>query len=423
MKKKLLFIGIVLASIMQYELTYSQEGDSVNNNSEWNQWRGPNRDGISLEKNIYKNWPVKGPKILWRISVGDGYSGISVSNNKLFTMWDKGKSQYLVCLDAQTGKELWRYRVDENYVSSWGDGPLATPIVDQNIVYAVSTNGFLHAVNIETGNVIWSQNLSKEYDFKLPVYGYSVSPMIENEKLFIEIGGKKNFAFAALNKNTGELLWHSQTDEPAYSSPIAITINNRCQIVFMSVKGLYSLSPEDGSLLWDYDWESRCPSTGMALNSISPFFIAPDKIFISSAFGDVSGGDLIQVIEKEKKFATRTLWHSDEMNNSLHSSVYFENHIYGFDKKILKCIDATSGKVKWATDGFKNGSLIVADGYLIVLGENGKLALVETNPDKYTEVVKAQILSGRCWTSPTLANGKLYLRNQKEMLCLSIKAE
>ena len=143
MKIRLLFIGIVLAGILQYEFIYSQKASSESLNLNWHQWRGPNRDGISLEKNIDINWPVDGPEILWRIPVGVGYSGITVSNGKLFTMWDEGNSQYLVSLDAQKGNELWRYRVDDNYESRWGDGPLATPFVDQTTVYAISTHGFL----------------------------------------------------------------------------------------------------------------------------------------------------------------------------------------------------------------------------------------------------------------------------------------
>ena len=420
MKTRLLLIGIVLVNILSFESIYSQAPGNVKINLEWNQWRGPNRDGISFEKNIDKNWPVDGPEVLWRTPVGDGYSGIAVSGEKLFTMWDEGDSQYLICMAAEDGNELWRFRVDNNYESEWGDGPLATPIVDQTTVYAISTHGFFHAVNIETGHVIWSQNLVEKYGLELPDYGYSVSPLIENEKLFIENGGQENFAFIALNKRTGELLWHSQTDEAAYSSPIAITINGKRQIVFMSAKGLFSLSPEEGSLLWNYDWESRCSATDMVLNSISPFFIAPDKLFVSSGFGTISGGALIQIKEENGEFMATELWLSEDMNNAINSSVFYDNFIYGFDNKKLTCLDALTGTVKWTKLGFQAGSLILVGRYLIILGENGQLALVEATPDKYTEVAQAHILSGRCWTPPTLANGKLYLRNQSELVCLKI---
>lgn len=419
--KLVMVLFTLLVILLQDEKIFSQESNIHDNKLDWNQWRGPNRDGLSNEKDILKQWPENGPEIQWRIPVGDGFSGISIIDEKLFTMWDEKRSQLLVCLEAQSGKELWRYRVDDNYESGWGDGPLITPLIDNNTVYVVSTNGQLHAVDIKSGKSIWSQDLSKSYGYESPPYGFSPSPLIENEKLFIQIGGQEDFSFVALNKNTGELIWHSQTDEPAYSSPIIFDINETRQIVFMSAKGLFAVSPEDGELFWMYDWESRCPASGISLNAISPIFIHPDKIFISGGFGTISGGALIQITEHDDKFTVNTLWYIDDMSNAINSSVFVDAYIYGFDQKKFKCIDASTGDLQWETLGFQDGSLIVVDGHIIALGANGNLALIEVNPEKYIEISNVKILDGRCWTPPTLADGKLYLRNHEEMVCLKIK--
>lgn len=417
-------LALTLAAVLLLgSFGYSNEGNTKSEKLDWPQWRGPNRDGISFEKGISKNWQENGPEILWRISVGDGYSGISVANGKLFTMWDEGNSQFLFCLDALSGKELWRYRIGDNFMEGYGNGPRSTPVVDKTIVYAVSAQGLLHAVNVTNGRVLWTHDLRAEYGSRLPDHGYSSSPLVDDEKLFVEAGGKEDFAFVAFNKHTGDLIWHSQTDPPAYSSPIAVTINETRQIVFLSAKGLFSVSPDDGSLYWHYSWEPRCPATGIPTNTMTPIFIAPNKIFISSGYGTVIGAAVVRLQEVKKQFVAENLWESSKMKNLINSSVCFENHIYGFDMGIFKCFDALTGEEKWKARGFQRGSLIAADGHLIVLGERGKLALVEATPERFREVANVKFLSGKCWTSPTLANGKLYLRNQKEMVCLDIKVK
>jgi len=384
---------------------------------DWPQWRGVNRDGVSLERNLLTNWPESGPKVAWRISVGEGYSGISVSNGKLYTLWDKKNAQYLFCFDAVTGKKLWQYKIDISFTNQYGNGPRSSPAIDKNIVYAISSAGKLHAVNASTGYPVWAHDLQKEYGARIPSIGYSSSPLIDGNKLFVEVGGNDDSVFIAFDKETGDTIWTSQTDLPAYASPLAISVNGIRQIVFFSASGLFSVSPDDGKLFWKYSWETLCPATGIPLNTATPLLIAPDKIFISS--GD--GGAVIQIKQERESFFVETVWHTKRMKNRINSSVIYENFIYGFDGGIIKCLDAATGKEQWKARGFQRGSLILADDHLIVLGERGKLSLVEKNHTEFKEKAKIQILDGKCWTSPTLANGRLYLRNNKEMLCLDMK--
>ena len=388
--------------------------------TDWPQWRGINRDGVSLEKNLLKAWPENGPKRLWRISVGNGYSGMSVSHGKLYTLWDAGNAQYLFCLDAATGKELWRHKIDENFINVFGNGPRSTPTIDNDIVYAISSTGKLHAVNALNGTPVWIHDLEQEYGGQIPDYGYSSSPLIQRNKLFVEVGGKDDSAFIAFNKETGDVIWTSQTDLPAYASPFTTTVNGVRQIIFFSASGLFSLSPDNGKLVWKYPWGTKCPATGIPLNTVSPLFIAPDKIFISSGSGTVKGGAVIQIQYQNDSFNVKKMWETKRMKSVLNSSVTHQNHIYGFDGGIFKCLNATTGEVKWKARGFQKGSLILAEDHLIVLGERGKLALVEANPKEFKEKASIQILNGKCWTSPTLAGGRLYLRNNKEMLCLDL---
>jgi outer membrane protein assembly factor BamB len=397
------------------EVAHSARGSAEDGRFDWPQWRGPNRDGISLETDLLKSWPEGGPEELWRIPVGAGFSGSSVSQGKLYTMWNDNNSQYLICLDALTGKELWRHQLGPAYFHSYGDGPRASPAIDTDKVFVLGAQGKLLALNKNDGRLIWAHNLENEYNAKPPAYGFASSPMVRGDQLLVETGAA-NATFMAFDKNDGKLLWGSGQDIPAYCSPISTTIAGIEQIIFWSGRGLHALQLADGTPLWEFAWETFCPVTGVPLNTATPILAGPNRVFISSG----SGAALLQVGSEKGAFRTHTIWQSTKMKNTINSSVIFENHIYGFDGGILKCLDAETGEVKWKARGFQRGSLIVADGRLIVLGEQGRLALVQTDPTAYRENGRVQIMNSRSWTSPTLAMGKLYVRNQKELVCLDL---
>lgn len=396
--------------------------DDRTGKADWPQWRGANRDAAG-QSNILHLWPADGPEVLWRIPAGDGFSSVSVAGGRLFTMWDEGEDQFLISLDASTGSELWRRRIGSSFANGYGNGPRSTPTVDDKIVFAVSSRGVLHAVNAAGGQPIWHHDLAAEYGAKIPHYGYSSSPLIEDSKLIVEVGGKTNFAFVAFDKKTGRVVWTSQSDTPAYSSPLAFTVDGIRQVVFFSASGLFAVSPDDGELLWNYPWESRCPSTGLAMNLATPIFIAPDKVYLSGGFGTNTGSAVLKIISSGEKFQVETLWRSEKMRNQVNSALLHGNFIYGFDIAIFKCIDVLTGEEKWKARGFERGSLIKAGDFLIVLGEKGNLAIGKASPEGFEETAAAQILTGKSWTMPTLADGRLYLRNQSEVVSLNMTGQ
>jgi len=398
----ILLLLLVLPVLSAPVLADSTDGASSASAGDWPQWRGVNRDAVSPETGLLVRWPESGPKVLWRTKVGAGFSSVSVSAGKLYTMWDEEKTQFLLCLDAGTAREVWRLKIGAAFNHYYGNGPRSTPLIDGGTVYAVGTEGRLVAVNKDTGKLLWKHDLATEFEAALPSYGYSSSPMVSGDKLVIEAGGKQA-AFMAFDKKTGKPVWSSETDQPAYSSPIEITVGGVEQIVFWSAHGLHAVAAQDGKLLWRHGWETFCPVTGDPLNTGTPIFVAPDRIYISSG----SGATLLRLVHAERKFKVETLWENDEMRS--------------FDRGTLKCLDVKTGEIKWAARGFQRGSLIAADGKLIVLGEQGKLAIVEADPAGFVEHTSAQILKGKNWTSPSLAGGKLYLRNHEEMVCLDMK--
>ncbi len=380
---------------------------------DWPQWRGPNRDGISRETGLLKSWPEGGPKVLWRVPSGEGYAGIVIAKGHGYTMYGQSGSEFVICFDPANGKELWRFKSDAMFGNDQGNGPRSTPVVDGDLVFGLSGRGKLHALSTANGKAVWSHDLRAEYGGKIPTWGISTTPLVEGNLLIVDVGGKSGHSVMAFNKSNGSVVWKSESDIPGYSAPIAITTNGVRQILVFTGSGLVSVAPSDGKLFWRHGWDTRYD-----VNAATPVFIPPDKIFISSGYG--KGGALLQTQASNGRATVREVWRTRDMANHFSSSVLLNNHLYGFDEGFLTCLDVSTGQTKWQQRGFQKGSLLFADGHLIVLGEYGNLALVEATPAGYKEKNSVQILKGKCWTMPTLAGGKLYLRNQSEMLCLEV---
>lgn len=404
---------VIFALVSTWSITTPAEPDE-SMNAEWHQWRGPNRDGISHEIGIVKNWAEDGPKELWRISLGEGFSGISISNGRTYTMYAKGDDEIVVCLDAKTGKEIWRYLDDYLFENSQGgNGPRSTPTVDGDKVYVLSAYGRLVALDANTGKQLWDYDFTKAFGSKMPQHGFATSPIVEGNLLLVEAGGADGKAIIAFDKENGNIVWSTLSDPPAYSSPITVTINNTRQTVFFTADGLVSVSAQDGQVYWRYTWHTR-----FDVNASTPVFIAPDKIFISSGYD--TGAAVVQIKDTDGKLTVEEVWKNREMKNHFSSSILHDGYLYGFDNAIFKCIDANTGEEQWKARRFGKGSLIYAGGHLIVLGDSGVLALVEATHTEFKEKTQAQVLSGRCWTPPTLSGGKLYLRNHEELACLDL---
>ena len=391
--------------------TLSAEADD-HSTAEWAQWRGPNRDGISSETGFLKNWPQEGPKVLWHIPLGDGYSGISIAQGKVYTMVAEGNDEYVICLDTSSGEEVWRFRSGAKFTESRGDGPRSMPTVHGDSVFALGAEGKLYALDAGDGTKLWAHNFVEEFDSKIPTWGFSSSPLIEGDLVLVEAGGTDEKSIVAFDKKSGDVVWTTHTDEVGYSSPIAIDFGGVRQIIFLTSKTLLSVAPEDGQIYWKYAWPE-------GINIATPIFIPDDKIFISASYD--KGAVLLKMTTDEDGIGIEEVWKSRVMKNHFNSSVLQGDYLYGFDNAILTCIEANTGEEQWQQRGFEKGSLLLADGYLIILGEGGKLALAEANPSEYNEKARFQLFDDKCWTVPTLAGGKLYIRNQKEMVCLDLR--
>jgi outer membrane protein assembly factor BamB len=380
---------------------------------DWPQYRGPQRTGISQETGLLKKWPEAGPKLVWRVPLGDGYSGIAVVGGRAYTMYSKGGEEFAAAFDVATGKESWKFRVDAARDDDMGAGPRSTPTVDGDVVFVVGAKGMVHALNAASGEKIWSKDLKAEVGAQVPQWGISTSPLVEGDLLLVDAGGGKNKSLAALDKKTGAVRWTAHSDRPGYSSPLAVTIAGVRQVLSFAGTSLVSVAATDGKVLWSLPWE-----TSYDVNAAMPVLIPPDRVFISSGYD--KGGAVYRVKKEGEGFKTEEVWNTRVMKNHFNSSIHYGGYLYGFDDATLKCVDAATGEEKWRQRGFQKGSLLIADGHLVILSEAGLLLLAEATSAAYKEEGRMQVLEGRTWTMPSLAGGKLYLRNQKEMVALEL---
>ena len=379
---------------------------------DWPQFRGPGRDGLSAETGLLRAWPAAGPRVIWRRPLGDGFSGIAIVEGRLYTMMAEGDSELAACIDPDTGKEVWRATLGPKFVEQFGDGPRATPTVVGGLVVALSSRGKLFALKAEDGSKVWEVDLVAAFGSKVPTWGFSGSPLVDGDLVIVEGGGAEGKAFQALDKRTGQTKWTSQNGGAGYASGIAVTIGGVRQMIFSRSGGeVVSLLPT-GELSWKHAWKPG----GIAM----PLFVPPNRIFASTV--DDAGSILLEVGTESGKVSAREVWSSRAMKNHFSSSVLVGDHIYGFDNATLKCMTAATGEQRWVQRGFGKGTLIAADGLLIVLGDQGALVLVEATPEGYREKGRFQALTGKAWTAPSLSGGRLYLRDQDEIVSLDLSS-
>ncbi|MCP3978856.1 MAG: PQQ-binding-like beta-propeller repeat protein [bacterium] len=380
---------------------------------DWPQFRGPNRDGISRETGLRSSWPEDGPKELWRVALGEGYSGISIVGDRIYTMDaadnDGTPTEFAVAFDAKSGSELWRRPVGEKYDTQFGNGPRSTPTLDGETVYVLGSKGDFAALNTGDGEQRWGFNLIEKFGTNQPYWGFSTSAVVEGDLLIFEGGGPEGKSYIGANKKTGEVAW-TVGDAPAgYNSPLPVDMHGKRSFVYVAGEKLMSIDA-DGKEIWSHPWPQ-------GETHAMPVFIPPDRIFASGAEG--VGATLLEIPKSGGE--AKELWKTRFMRNHFSSSVLHGDHIYGFDNATLKCISVKDGELAWAKRGLGKGSLILAGDRLFVLSDRGKLVLVEATPEAYVEKGSVQALDGRCWTAPTLSRGRLYLRSHTEMVAYDVK--
>ena len=374
--------------------------------TDWPRWRGPNHNGISSEKRWLSTWPDEGPEQLWKASVGVGFSSVAVGDGRLYTMGNTEGADTIYCFDAETGAEVWKYSYPCTAGGDSFEGPASTPTVDGKSVYTLSHEGDLYCFDSGSGEVIWSKDLLKDFEAKRPAYQYASSPLILGNMLVLEVG-----ITLALDKSTGELIWKTKDYGGGYSSPAAFHLDGSQCLAIFNESGLVILDADKGEELGQLQWKCK-----YNVNAVTPI-ISVDKVFISTGYN--RGCALVQISGNEPVI----IWENKNMRNQTNNSVLWEGHLYGFDEEQLRCLDFQTGNVKWSQRGLGKGSLMIADGKMVLMSDKGELAIAEASPDSYMELARTKVLGGLCWTVPVLSGGRIYCRNHEgDLVCVDVRA-
>ncbi|MBL9200817.1 MAG: PQQ-like beta-propeller repeat protein [Opitutaceae bacterium] len=388
---------------------------------DWPQWRGPDRTGVSKETGLLKKWPEGGPQRLWMFeNAGKGYSAPAIKGGKYFTIGTRDDAEALFILDANTGQELRVVKIGAILDNKWGDGPRGTPAIDGDRAYALSGPGDLACISIADGKVLWKVTM-KSLGGSVPNWGYTESVLVDGDKVLCTPGGGKG-TVAALNKMTGKVVWQSSgIKEPAhYSSIVGATINGEAQYVQRNEKSIFGLAAADGRLLWQTDFPGR---TAMIPTPI----VSGNEVYVTAGYG--TGCKMVRIEPGNKV----TVVYENKVAKNHHGGfVKIGEYLYGHGDPQWVCQNFKTGEEVWSSRALGKGAVGAADGMLYCLEENtGTVALVEASPAGWKEVsrfkldpqTKIRSSSGKVWTHPVIANGKLYLRDQDLIYCYDIKAK
>src|ERR1041385_5428408 len=382
----------------------------------WTNFRGPKRDGRYDEATVSTHWPANGLPVVWKQPVGIGHSSFVVADGKAYTLEQRRSQEVVAAYDMNNGRELWTQKWNAEYNDETGDGPRSTPTWDAGRLYALGATGELRCLDASNGAVIWGKNILSDNQARNLPWAMAASPLIVDDKVIVFPGGTSGKSVVAYNKNTGAPVWRVLNDTQAYVSPMLVELAGRRQIVVVSASRVVGLTPENGTLLWEYPWD-----TANGINVSQPIMVDRNRFFISSGYG--KGAALVEVKGSGNIYTASTVWENNNMKNKFNSSVLHNGYVYGLDEGILVCLDVNTGERKWKDGRYGYGQVVLAGNHLIVTSDQGDVALVNASPDKYTEVARFTALSGQTWNYPAIASGKLLVRNSNEMAAFDISGK
>ncbi|MDO8835520.1 MAG: PQQ-like beta-propeller repeat protein [Vicinamibacterales bacterium] len=374
----------------------------------WTQWRGPNRDGVSAETGLLKQWPAGGPPVAWTATgLGNGYGSVAIVGDRLYVQGTAGSSSAVICLRRSDGKPVWTRTLGRALDQDRGGGPRGTPTVDGDVLYALTEAGDLASLRLSDGSVVWTRNMLSDFGGRNPEWHISESPLVDGPHLIVTPGGP-GAGLAALDKKTGKTVWTTKdlSDQAGYASAIVADVQGVRTIMTLTAGAAVGVRANDGKLMWRYTKASNTTA-----NVTTPVFF-DNRVFVTTAYN--TGAALLQLKAANGEVTATEVYFTREMMNHHGGVVLLNGYLYGFSNAILTCLNAATGAVQWKNRSVGKGSLTYADGMLYVLGEDFTVGLVEASPAAYTERGRFQIgdQGWPSWAHPVVAGGRLYLRNQ-----------
>jgi len=387
----------------------------------WTDFRGPKRDGHYAERPILTNWPAGGLRRLWRQPIGGGYASFVVAHGRAVTVEQRRDDEAVTAYEIATGRELWAHSYPARFSESMGgDGPRATPTFHEGRIYSMGAQGEFCCLDAATGKLLWRRNILDEAHATCLYFGMSASPLIVGDTVIVLSGdplvpvkGMTNHTVLAYRKVTGERAWAESPHKMAYTSPMLVTLAGQEQLLVVAAERVLGLRPADGKPLWEIPWKVQYD------NSIAqPLLVGTNQLVVSGGYG--AGCMLIEVTRNGDSFNARQVWKNQNLKTKFNSAVFWNGFVYGLDEGILTCIDVATGRRQWKEGRYGYGQLLLASGHLVVLSGEGELILVRANPEKHEELARFQAIHGKTWNHPAIADGRLLVRNAVEMACFEV---
>ncbi len=404
---------------------------------DWHQYVGPGFDRSTPETLATSAFPAGGPKALWRVPMPNGFSSFTTAGNRAFTQItrevDGVEQEVLIAVAADSGKELWaqpvgikKYGHDGGNAGArgngGGDGPRSTPTVDGDRVFVLSSDLVLTSFEAASGKEVWKRDLLKEHDGKNISWKNAASPVIDGDRIFVA-GGGRGQALLAIRKTDGEILWKAEDDAMTHATPVVAELHGVRQVIFFTQKGLVSVSPQKGDVLWRQDFPFRVSTAA------SPV-VSGNIVYCAAGYG--VGAGAYRITKNGNQWSSKEIWRSPgdkPVANHWSTPVVKNGFLFGmfsfkeYGDGPLKCVDIATGKVMWEKSGFGQGNVILSGDTVIALADDGQLVLVAAEANEYRELARAKVLEGKCWSTPILSHGRIYARSTKEGVCLDVSGK
>jgi outer membrane protein assembly factor BamB len=382
----------------------------------WTSFRGPERDGVYRQQPVRTDWPTGGMQPLWKQPIGGGYASFVIAEGRAFTIEQRGAQEVASAYDLLTGRELWTNNWTALFSEMMGgDGPRATPTWHDGRVYVLGGKGEFRAIDAAKGTTIWRTNILEDAAAGNIQWGMSAAPLIVGNTVVVLPGGANGQSVVAYDLATGKRAWSALDDRASYSSPMLVTLDGVRQILTFTASRLVGLSADRGELLWEFPWKTQYD-----VNASQPLIAGPTRVFLSTGYG--TGAAMLEVAKgADQRFTVREVWRTNRMKNQFTSSVLHDGFIYGLDESILACLNASTGDLMWKGGRYGYGQVMLASGHLIIVSEQGDLALARATPEKHVEVARFPVLDGKTWNHPTMSDGYLLIRNINEMAAFDLR--
>jgi outer membrane protein assembly factor BamB len=380
--------------------------------ADWPHLRGPGNDGRTTTTGVFDSESV-GLEVAWTRPIGSGYSGIVVAGGRVFTAFAEGDGDWVAAFDAATGEPAWRHRLGETNrgVDGADDGPLSSPTVGKDAVYALAPGGTLYALRAKDGKELWSKDLVEDLGGARPYFGFTTTPLLVGETLIVQAGGEDGKFLIGLDAKKGKVKWSTGEDTTNYQSPAAMTLAGRLQVVAVGGKEIVGIAPESGDVLWTHPL-----AEGERANNASPALLGEDRFLVP-----VSGkGVVYRVSKKDGGFAAEEVYRTDTLGGNYAPPVFHDGYLYGFKGQILTCVDAATGERVWRSRPPGGDGLILVDDQLVIFGSKGNVVVAKATPEGYEERARVQALEGSSLTWPSFAGGRVYVRNLETLAAVAV---